>query len=255
MKRVINNFGVLLVVLAIGASAAASDVAILRNGFSIRHESRQSIGSITRLYTATDKSGYVDIPTDQIERFDHDFTPVANISPASITKLKPAISAKADLQDVIRGASDKQLLDVDLVTSVIRAESGFNSRAVSPKGARGLMQLMPDTASNLGVTDTFDPKANVEGGTQYLRWLLDRYHYDLAKALAAYNAGPHRVEKYHGIPPYSETRAYVARIIRDFNRQKLAERKKATAAVAKKSSGSGSKQVLAPTTSQASGSN
>jgi len=110
---------------------------------------------------------------------------------------------------------------------VIRAESGFNSRAVSNKGAQGLMQLMPQTASQLGVTNAFDPGANVEGGARYLRELLERYNFDVVKALAAYNAGPHRVERYHGVPPYYETQAYVARIVRDFNRKKLAQRKAA----------------------------
>ena len=85
------------------------------------------------------------------------------------------------------------------------------------------MQLMPQTASQLGVKNSFDPNANVEGGTKYLRELLEKYNFDVAKALAAYNAGPHRVEQYRGVPPYYETRAYIARIIRDFNRQKLAE--------------------------------
>jgi soluble lytic murein transglycosylase-like protein len=87
------------------------------------------------------------------------------------------------------------------------------------------MQLMPQTASQLGVANAFDPGANVEGGTKYLRELLERYNFDLIKALAAYNAGPQRVEHFHGVPPYYETQAYVARIIRDFNRKKLAERK------------------------------
>jgi soluble lytic murein transglycosylase-like protein len=96
---------------------------------------------------------------------------------------------------------------------------------VSPKGAQGLMQLMPQTASRLGVVNSFDPSDNLEGGTRYLRELLERYNFDLIKALAAYNAGPQRVEQYHGVPPYYETQAYVARIIRDFNRKKLAERK------------------------------
>lgn len=227
-----------LTILLAVTFASAAQVAVLRNGFTIRHQSRESIGTITRLYTSADKSSYVDIPTDQIERFELDLT----APPAPATPRTPA--TKPNLQDVIKGASDKQLLDEDLVNSVIRAESGFNPHAVSPKGARGLMQLMPDTASNLGVTDTFDAKANVEGGTQYLRWLLDRYHYDLAKALAAYNAGPHRVEQYHGVPPYSETRAYVARIIRDFNRQKLAERK-AAAAVSKRAKQSSIRQSAA----------
>jgi membrane-bound lytic murein transglycosylase MltF len=85
------------------------------------------------------------------------------------------------------------------------------------------MQLMPQTASQLGVANSFDPNANVEGGTRYLRELLEKYNFDVVKALAAYNAGPKRVDQYHGVPPYYETHAYIARIIRDFNRQKLAE--------------------------------
>jgi len=84
------------------------------------------------------------------------------------------------------------------------------------------MQLMPQTASELGVHNAFDPQANVEGGARYLRELLERYDFDLIKALAAYNAGPQRVEQYGGVPPYHETKAYVARIVRDFNKKKLA---------------------------------
>ena len=127
-----------------------------------------------------------------------------------------------DLNEVVKAASGTYHLDPDLVNSVIRAESGFNVRAVSPKGAQGLMQLMPQTASELGVQNAFDPQANVEGGTRYLRELLERYDFDLIKALAAYNAGPQRVEQYGGVPPYYETKAYVARIVRDFNKKKLA---------------------------------
>jgi soluble lytic murein transglycosylase-like protein len=119
------------------------------------------------------------------------------------------------------------------VNSVIKAESGFNVRAVSPKGAQGLMQLMPGTASQLGVPNAFDPQANVEGGTKYLRELLERYNFDLVKALAAYNAGPQRVEQFGGVPPYYETRAYVARIVRDFNRKKAAQEKAAASSAAK----------------------
>jgi soluble lytic murein transglycosylase-like protein len=111
------------------------------------------------------------------------------------------------------------------VNSVIHAESGFNSRAVSPKGARGLMQLMPGTANQLGVNDAFDPQANVTGGSRYLRELLERYNFDLVKALAAYNAGPQRVEQYRGVPPFRETRAYVARIVHEYNLKKVAQEK------------------------------
>jgi soluble lytic murein transglycosylase-like protein len=125
----------------------------------------------------------------------------------------------------VNAASDKHSLDADLINSVIRAESGFNPKAVSPKGARGLMQLMPGTAQRLGVQDSFDAHANVDAGSRYLRELLALYHNDLVRALAAYNAGPQRVEQYHGVPPYHETRAYVARVIRDFNRKKLSQKK------------------------------
>src|SRR5581483_2364636 len=220
----------LVAALLVAISASASDLAILQNGFSIRHEGRETLGGITRLYTTANRTSYIDVPTEQIEHFEADLT----IAPKPQTP--PARPPARDLKDVIQSASDKQLLDVDLINSVIRAESGFNPRALSPKGARGLMQLMPETATTLGVADAFDPQANVEGGTRYLRWLLDHYNYDLAKALAAYNARPHRVKQYRGIPPYAETRAYVAKIIRDFNRQKLAERKAASGKPAQKGS-------------------
>jgi soluble lytic murein transglycosylase-like protein len=91
------------------------------------------------------------------------------------------------------------------------------------------MQLMPQTATNLGVKDSFDPAANVDGGVRYLRELLLQYNGDAAKALAAYNAGPQRVQQYHGVPPYRETHAYVARVITDYNRKKIAQAKQQTA--------------------------
>jgi membrane-bound lytic murein transglycosylase MltF len=101
------------------------------------------------------------------------------------------------------------------------------------------MQLMPGTASQLGVPNAFDPQANVDGGTRYLRELLERYNFDLVKALAAYNAGPQRVEQFGGVPPYYETRAYVARIVKDFNKKKIAQGKAAVPQnnVAQKKSG------------------
>lgn len=208
-----------LVLLAV--PAAASKMAVLHNGFSIRHERSEVIGSVTRLFITADGSNYVDVPTADIDHFEKAANPAA---------LPPSSRAGASLSDVVDRASSRQHLDPDLVTSVIRAESDFNPHAVSPKGAQGLMQLMPGTASQLGVDNAFDPKANVEGGTRYLRALIERYNFDLKKALAAYNAGPQRVSQYGGVPPYRETQAYVARIIRDFNRKKLAERKAAAGA-------------------------
>jgi soluble lytic murein transglycosylase-like protein len=123
-------------------------------------------------------------------------------------------------------------LDVDLLASLVKAESGGNARAVSRTGARGLMQLMPGTAAALGVEDSFKPEQNVRGGTAYLDGLLTRYHDQLALALAAYNAGPLAVDKYHGIPPYRETQAYVARVIHEFNRRVLAREAQARQTVA-----------------------
>jgi len=198
--------------------AFSAEIAILRNGFTIRHERRDLNGANTRLYTGSDNTSYIDIPTAEIDHFEPDLTPVSAPAPPATT---------ASIQDVVQGSSARYRLDPDLVNSVIRAESGFNPHAVSRKGAQGLMQLMPQTASTLGVTNPLDPQANVDGGTRYLRELLEHYNFDLIKALAAYNAGPLRVQQYGGVPPYSETRAYVARIIRDFNQKKLAEQKQA----------------------------
>ena len=113
-------------------------------------------------------------------------------------------------------------LDVDLLASVVKAESDGNARAVSRAGAKGLMQLMPGTAAGLGVKNSFEPHENVRGGSTYLDALLTKYHDNLALALAAYNAGPEAVAKYNGIPPYHETHAYIARVIHEFNRRVLA---------------------------------
>lgn len=239
-------------VIAIFAVAAlpcfAAQVAVLKNGFSIRHERSKIIGDVTRLYISKDGSSFVDVSTAQIDHFeeapnqpDSPIRPASSANSSSVgiqqrhipAENAPAafrISSAKDLDEVVNEASGRYQLDPDLVNSVIKAESGFHVRAVSPKGAQGLMQLMPGTASQLGVPNVFDPQANVEGGTKYLRELMERYNFDIPKALAAYNAGPQRVEQFRGIPPYYETRAYVARIVKDFNKKKIAQQKAAAAA-------------------------
>jgi hypothetical protein len=255
--RLASKFGIwisALLALATALPCLAGEVAVLKNGFSIRHERREVIGETTRLYVNADGSSFVDVPTAEIEHFEAaPDLPSPDPRPAgSDAEAKPPLLAKyarngaprasvfsqgasVDLNEVVNSASQRYWLDPDLVKSVIKAESGFNARAVSPKGAQGLMQLMPGTASQLGVPNAFDPAANVEGGTKYLRELLERYNFDLVKALAAYNAGPLRVEQFGGVPPYYETRAYVARVVRDFNKKKAAEEKARQTAPAKKS--------------------
>ncbi len=203
---------VAMVVISASVGASGADLAILRNGNSIRHERRQVVGQVTRLYLSDTASGYIEIPTSQIERFERDTAPAPVLAksqpPASQTatpQLATALAVKTQT------AAISQLNPVSL------------DNAVSRKGAQGLMQLMAQTASQLGVKNPFDPNGNVEGGTEYLRELLEKYNFDVVKALAAYNAGSKRVDQYRGVPPYYETQAYIARIIRDFNRQKLAE--------------------------------
>jgi hypothetical protein len=211
----------------------SSEVAVLKNGFSIKHERRQVVGDVTRLYVSADGTSFVDVPTAEIEHFEAASDDAASgpRRPASgtISKMRFPARPEVDLNQVVNDASGRYRLDPDLVNAVIKAESDFKVHAISPKGAQGLMQLMPGTASQLGVGNTFDPQANVEGGTKYLRELLEKYNFDLIKALAAYNAGPQRVQQFGGVPPYYETRAYVARVVRDFNKKKVAQEKAANA--------------------------
>ena len=210
-----NKIGIATLLLGLASlSASAAEMANLRNGFAIRHERHEPRDTVTRLYLTKAPDNYVDIPTAEILSFEEIETHLAPVStPPPSNNLDAMVSA----------ASSRNNIDPDLILSVIRAESGFNPNAVSPKGAQGLMQLMPQTAAWLGVENAFDPAANVEGGTRYLGQLLARYHNDLALALAAYNAGPQRVEQYQGVPPYAETRVYVARVIQDLNRKKSAQ--------------------------------
>jgi soluble lytic murein transglycosylase-like protein len=136
-------------------------------------------------------------------------------APASAAQTKPQ-KGVSPYDGLIRRTAAKHDLDPALLSAVIRQESGFDANARSSAGAMGLMQLMPGTAKSLGVTDAFDPAQNVEGGARLLRGLIDQYAGRLDLALAAYNAGPGAVDKYHGVPPYAETRGYVRAILDDY---------------------------------------
>ncbi len=139
---------------------------------------------------------------------------VAYAAPATREAQRPASADYGLYSREIAEASARYAVPERLIWAVIRVESGFDPRAVSPKGARGLMQLMPETAALLGVRDIFNPRENIHGGARHLRGMMDRFHYDLPLAIAAYNAGERPVATFRGIPPYPETRDYVARVLR-----------------------------------------
>lgn len=128
-------------------------------------------------------------------------------------KKNPTSTSRSEINELISKYADKNGLDEDFVKAVINQESGFNPNATSHCGAMGLMQLMPATAQGLGVTNAYDAEQNIEGGTKYLKGLLDRFGNDKSLALAAYNAGPNAVKKYGGIPPYAETQNYVKSVL------------------------------------------
>ncbi len=208
--------------------ARATEHVTLKNGFEVDCVRRETVGDKVRLYlvangtTSAEDSNYLEVAADSIVRVET----VADVSqPVPAAKAPAPVTAtltptKEEMHEMLAHAGAEHHIDEDLLASVVRAESGGQVRAVSRTGAKGLMQLMPGTASAMGVDDAFKPDQNIAGGTAYLDALLTRYHDNVALALAAYNAGPGAVDKYHGIPPYRETREYVARVIREFNRRK-----------------------------------
>jgi soluble lytic murein transglycosylase-like protein len=146
----------------------------------------------------------------------------AETAQAESTAATTEPEAEMTIDEHIKEVADRHGVRADLVAAVIEAESEFNPRAVSRRGARGLMQLMPKTAATLGVDDPFDPKANIEAGVKHLRAMMDRFDNNIPLALAAYNAGEVAVIKHRGIPPYRETRAYVKRILKRLDRSTAA---------------------------------
>jgi soluble lytic murein transglycosylase-like protein len=184
----------------LAASSARADYAVLRSGERLHFTSRELVGDTMRL---TIPGGRVDLPAEEIVSIEREDIFQPNPAPPP---------AAGPFGDIIRAAALKHGVDEYLITCVIAEESNFNPRAISPKAAAGLMQLLPATASRFAVRDVFDPVQNIEGGTRYLKQLLDHYRGDIKLALAAYNAGPEMVTRYGGIPPYNETRNYVKHV-------------------------------------------
>jgi len=198
----------------------------------VRHE---DVGD-DRVRIYTNEESYIEIRASQIASVDVLPDPVAAAPSvhAAVMTPDPAKLTPLELHEMLAQAGQQHNIDADLLASIVMAESGGQTKAVSRTGAKGLMQLMPGTAREMNVADSFAPRQNIAGGSQYLDAMLTRYHDDLALAVAAYNAGPGAVDRYHGVPPYRETRMYVARVIREFNRRKVAaeHERRATLAMA-----------------------
>ncbi len=221
----------------------------LRSGFTVDCDRHEIVGDHVRLYTGKG-SDYQEVSFLQVANIE--FLPDApkSVAPtlaaappkpivlsraafipleiaypvAHFAKMQSAVPqpSEFDFHDLISRAGAEHNIDVELLASVIHAESGYRPTAVSRAGARGLMQLMPSTARNFGAHDLFKAEENIAAGTAFLDDLLKRYHDNLALALAAYNAGPGAVERYHGVPPFRQTRDYVTRVINEFYRRKIA---------------------------------
>lgn len=198
----------------------------LKNGNRLHVTGYELVGDQYRLQVA---GGTVYVPADEVasidpeERFETIPAPPAPAVAAATSEVFP-------YGEFVKAAAAHYAIDEQLIYSVIAAESNFDPKAISKRNARGLMQLLPETATRFGVQDIFDPKENIEAGTHYLSDLLKRYNNDLALALAAYNAGPERVEQYGRIPPYSETVSYVRRVKGKYEKNKSAAQKPETVA-------------------------
>ena len=216
---------------SLAVSAHALERVTLRNGFSYDCARREAVDTThVRLYLADEtgsSTNFIDLPATAIATVEPLPDPP---KPAAPHAAQPQPNS-ANVNDLLVHAGAQHNIDVELLASVVKAESGFHPDAVSRTGARGLMQLMPATARTLGVNDAFQPDQNIAGGAAYLDYLLTRYHNDISLALAAYNAGPGAVDRYHGIPPFRETRAYVARVENEFIRRKHAANRASALAV------------------------
>jgi hypothetical protein len=216
----------LLALTTLAPAARAAEHVTLRWGSEMDCHHHTQVKGRVRLYLSPGEENYFEFAPEDITGVE--FVPDPPPPPPTSAENSPAASKAAnsdprlnpaDLHEMLAKAGHEHNLDVDLLASLVKAESGGNARAVSRAGARGLMQLMPGTANDLGVQDSFEPGQNVRGGSAYLDALLTRYNDNMSLALAAYNAGPAAVDKYNGIPPYHETKVYVARVIHEFNRR------------------------------------
>jgi hypothetical protein len=224
----------LLVVLAMSARDASADIVVFRTGRTMSVQSYRVDGD--RAMLVLREGGEVAFPVSMVSRVDPDEVPYPSMTPGSIsagsapevvsapeiepgvvlTGVPDAVLAARPFAELISTVAARQQVDARLVHAVIEAESNYQARARSPKGARGLMQLMPATARQYGVRNAYDPQSNLEAGVRHLKDLMSRF--DLTLALAAYNAGEGAIRRYGGLPPFPETQSYVSRILQRVGR-------------------------------------
>ena len=197
---------VVVLLLAPGTGARA-EIALLSSGLTLKLDShRFEEGAVVLLLKG---GGEVGVPLGAVRGF----------VPDEVLD-EVTVPAGGDLREIAAAAARRHGLDPALVMAVVSVESGFRPEAVSPKGAQGLMQLMPRTAASLGVADALDPAQNLDGGARHLGQLLALYGGDLTRALAAYNAGQGAVQRHGGVPPYRETQAYVKKVLERYQEKK-----------------------------------
>jgi soluble lytic murein transglycosylase-like protein len=202
------SFAFALVALAAAAPLARAEIALLASGQTLKLDGHRAEGELLALVLKG--GGEVHLPPQAVRGFVSDEVLEEILSPAD----------GVELSRLIEESARRHGLDPSLVLAVVSVESGFRPGAVSPKGAQGLMQLMPRTAASLGVRDAFDPEQNVDAGVRHLEGLVRLYGGDLTRALAAYNAGQGAVARHGGVPPYRETRAYVRRVLAAYRAKK-----------------------------------
>jgi soluble lytic murein transglycosylase-like protein len=212
--------------VAVALAAQAGEFVVLSNGFRIHADSHSADGPVVRLQT---NQGVIEIQASTVASFEQEEYVPPPPAPAAVPPA-PSPGATADIkltpQELVTQAALHAGLPPAIVHSIARAESGYREDAISPKGAIGLMQLMPKTAAELDA-DPHDPAQNAEAGARYLRELLLKYENDphqVSKAVAAYNAGPAAVDKYHGIPPYPETIQYVNRVLKQYEKEQAKQK-------------------------------
>jgi soluble lytic murein transglycosylase-like protein len=197
--------------LSVWPAVARADIAVLTNATTFKIRSYRFDDQTVVLFLKD--GGDVTIPISLIQGF------VPDEIVEEVAKAVPATADPNDMRALAVATAKRHGLDPDLVLAVISVESAFRKDAVSPKGAQGLMQLMPGTARELGVTDAFDPAQNLDAGTRYLNSLLEEFKGDIRLAIAAYNAGPNAVKRHGGVPPYRETRQHVEKVLERYRPQ------------------------------------